>query len=131
MSTLVFAHSRASLLERFQLSLLVASFSPFVRPASLLRALEYLENAARDGSAFDLQILPGCRVTLRNRDSGELQEWDIVLPRDSAARRGRLSCLSPLGIALLGKKVGDVITVDALGAKPGFHVVDIKKQKED
>jgi regulator of nucleoside diphosphate kinase len=49
------------------------------------------------------------RVVCRDESSGEQQEVEIVYPHEADADRGCISVLAPVGAALLGLSVGNVI----------------------
>ena len=63
------------------------------------------------------QVAIGCRVKIHLE--GQDQEFEIVGATEADPSQGKISHESPLGRALLGKKVGDKIKV----AAPGGHVV--------
>jgi transcription elongation factor GreA len=67
----------------------------------------------------------GERVTVRNRDTGEVHEYRLVGTFEAAPAEGRLSVLSPLGRALLGCRVGEVASVSAPRGTLRFEVVSI------
>jgi transcription elongation factor GreA len=71
------------------------------------------------------QVRVGSKVTIRM--SGEPSEtYLIVGTAEADPRAGRISNQSPLGKALLGKKVGDDIIVNAPDGPEVFKVVAIK-----
>ncbi|GEM_PF-330236 len=49
------------------------------------------------------------RVCLKDIDSGKEHEYQIVYPEDADFEKNRISVLAPIGTAILGYKVGDVI----------------------
>jgi transcription elongation factor GreA len=56
-------------------------------------------------------IESGSAVTIRVGD--EEQRWEIVAPHDANPLRRKLSEMSPLGFALLGRRVGETVMVRA------------------
>lgn len=48
-------------------------------------------------------------VRLRDADSGEEETFTLVYPRDANIASNRLSILAPIGTAILGCRVGDVV----------------------
>jgi regulator of nucleoside diphosphate kinase len=48
-------------------------------------------------------------VRLRDLDSGEAEEYELVYPGDADMAHNRLSVLAPIGTAILGYRLGDVI----------------------
>jgi regulator of nucleoside diphosphate kinase len=48
-------------------------------------------------------------VRLRDLDTGEAVDYELVYPADADVVRNRISVLAPIGTAILGYRVGDVI----------------------
>lgn len=65
------------------------------------------------------------RVILENVDTEESVEYQIVGPDESDIEKGMISVTSPLGRAMVGKKEGDEITVQAPGGKRCYELVEI------
>ena len=61
------------------------------------------------------------RVRLRDLDDGELETFTLAYPGDRDLRGLRLSVLTPLGAALLGARVGDVVS-----ARYGLSRVEVQ-----
>lgn len=66
-----------------------------------------------------------CTVVLENVDSGEDVEYQLVGPEESDIEKGRISVTSPLGKAIIGKKPGEEIVLNAPGGKRVYELVDI------
>ncbi len=77
------------------------------------------ENLPRDRAVF------GSRVLLENSDTGQETEYQLVGPDESDVGKGRISVVSPLGKALLGKKPGDELIIETPGGKRAYELVDI------
>jgi transcription elongation factor GreA len=67
----------------------------------------------------------GCRVVLENMDTGESAEYQLVGPDESDVENGRISVSSPLGMAILGKRTGEEIILQAPGGKRYYELVEI------
>ena len=67
----------------------------------------------------------GCTVVLENLDTEQAVEYQLVGPDESDIGNGRISVSSPLGTAIIGKKVGDEVVVQAPGGKREYEVIDI------
>ena len=65
------------------------------------------------------------RVVLENLDSDEEVEYMLVGQDESDIVKGKISITSPLGQALIGKKPGDEIIIQAPGGKRSYELVDI------
>ncbi len=53
----------------------------------------------------------GSKVKIRDIEFDEIMEYNIVGSAEADPFRGKISNVSPLGTALLGKKIGDLIEV--------------------
>lgn len=48
-------------------------------------------------------------VSLRDLDTGELETYTLVFPHEANIANSKLSILAPIGTAILGYRVGDVV----------------------
>jgi regulator of nucleoside diphosphate kinase len=48
-------------------------------------------------------------IEVRDLDSGEIYDFELCYHRDADGCNGKLSVLAPLGLALLGTRVGDIV----------------------
>lgn len=67
----------------------------------------------------------GCTVVLENVDTGDEVTYQLVGPEESNIKEGRISVASPLGKAIVGKRLGDEILVEAPGGRRNYELVDI------
>jgi len=65
-------------------------------------------------------------LVLVSEDGGEPEEFRIVGPMEADPRQGRISHESPLGRALLGRRVGETVTIDAPAGQLVFHILSIR-----
>jgi len=72
------------------------------------------------------QAVFACKVILENIDTGENVEYMLVGSDESDIKKGRISVSSPLGQAILGKKEGDEIKLQAPGGKRSYELVEIR-----
>lgn len=81
---------------------------------------------------IDPDILPkdravfACKIVLENIDTGESVEYKLVGPDESDIEKGRISVSSPLGQAIIGKKEGDEIILQAPGGKRSYELIEIR-----
>jgi transcription elongation factor GreA len=68
----------------------------------------------------------GSRVLLENMETGQDVEYQLVGPDESDVGNGRISIVSPLGRALLGKKPGDELVVEVPGGKRAYELIEIR-----
>ena len=76
--------------------------------------------AALEGEVTRARIVPADKVPadvvtmnsvvrLRDLDSDEVEEYELVYPADADMAHNRISVLAPIGTAILGYRLGDVI----------------------
>jgi transcription elongation factor GreA len=65
----------------------------------------------------------GSRV--RVAESGEESVMQIVSPAEASSREARISSASPVGAALMGRRVGDAVTVITPGGEIRYEILEI------
>lgn len=79
----------------------------------------------KDYSGLD-KIIFGATVTLVDEDTDEEKIYKLVSEFESDARKGLISVASPIGRALIGKIVGDSVTVITPKADKYFEILNIE-----
>ena len=79
--------------------------------------------AENDGSNGVVNL--GSKVTVKESGGGKPESYQLVGAAEANPKDGRISNESPLGRALLGRKVGDDIKVNAPSGTISFRVVSI------
>jgi regulator of nucleoside diphosphate kinase len=69
-------------------------------------------------------------VRLRDLDSDELEEIELVYPADADMAQNRISVLAPIGTAILGYRLGDVIEWLVPGGLQRLRVEEVLYQPE-
>ncbi|MCD7776263.1 MAG: transcription elongation factor GreA [Firmicutes bacterium] len=73
----------------------------------------------------------GAHVTVLNKTYDEQVEYDIVGSNEADAFAGKISDQSPIGAALMGKKVDDTVTVPTpSGSTMTLLVLDVERTKD-
>jgi len=91
----------------------------------ILNLERMLKNAAIIPAAAPSDVVRvGSRVTVRNQE-GELETYTIVGSAEANPSRGLISNESPVGHALLGKKAGEEVLVQAPAGLLRLTVVEI------
>lgn len=67
----------------------------------------------------------GAKVTVLDIDSDKECAYTLVSADEADARAGRISITSPVGKALVGKSVGDEVSINAPARTIQYEVVDI------
>ena len=57
------------------------------------------------------KVVFGATVTLADTDSGDIKKYMLVGQEEADFKKGKISVQSPVGKALIGHKVGDVVTI--------------------
>mgnify|MGYP000710625802 CR=1 FL=1 len=90
-----------------------------------------LENLLRNARLMDEldvsteQIGIGTTVKLRDLDEDEIVEYTIVSSAESDPSANKISYLSPVGKALMGKKVGDVLEIKVPAGILRYEVLEL------
>lgn len=80
-----------------------------------------------DESQIDLsKVSTGCIVTLNDIEYSEKIEYRIVGAAEADVLNNKISYESPLGKELLGKKVGDIVSVNAPMGIIKYELLEIK-----
>lgn len=86
-----------------------------------------LRNCVIIGDVDTSMVNLGCKVTVYDETFEEEVEYQIVGSTESNPIEGRISNESPVGIALLGKKVGDLASVETPTGVCTLKVLKISK----
>ena len=78
------------------------------------------------GPANEVRL--GSRVTIVDLETGNKEQYLIVGSAEADPQNGRISCESPVGRALLGHKVNDVVVVQAPQGQLKFKVAQISNK---
>jgi len=76
------------------------------------------------------KVVFGVVVSLVDLDTDDEVEYRLLGPEESDVENGIISVVSPIGRSLLGKEVGDEVTVKTPGGVRQFEVVDITESPE-
>jgi transcription elongation factor GreA len=64
----------------------------------------------------------GATVTLIEEETGEKKIWQIVGEPEADAHKGKISVVSPIARALIGKSKGETIEVEAPGGAKVYKI---------
>jgi transcription elongation factor GreA len=92
---------------------------------AMLRNLVIVEDARAEATAMD-EVHIGCHVTVVEEEYGDPETYMIVGAAEANPKQGMISNESPLGKALLGKRVGDRVTINAPAGEIEFKIVKIE-----
>jgi transcription elongation factor GreA len=88
-----------------------------------------LENTVRNATVIESPALPGVvemgdKVLIQNQD-GKIEQFTIVGSAEASPVEGKISNESPVGKALLGKKIGDEVEVKTPAGLLKLLVMDV------
>ena len=93
--------------------------------------IQELQNIINNAEVFDAAereegvVGLGTRVTVQEEGTDELEEYVIVGKIEANPIEGKISDESPLGQALVGKEVGDKVSIDVPAGELVFKIVDV------
>ena len=88
----------------------------------IVSAAEVIDPASLSGD----RVLFGAHVKVVDEESEKESEYQIVGVHEADIKHARLSISSPLSKALIGKKVGDTVSVPAPGGDRSYEILQIK-----
>jgi transcription elongation factor GreA len=88
-----------------------------------------LENTLKNANVIEPTAMPGVvelsdKVLIQNQD-GKIDQFTIVGSAESNPANGKISNESPVGRALLGKKVGDEVEVQTPAGKLKLLIIEV------
>ncbi len=92
-----------------------------------------LENLLRNAEVIDEEALMmdivnlGSKVTVLDVEFDEKMDYTIVGSTEADPMNGRISNESPLGTALLGKKIGESVMADTPDGEVEFKILNIQR----
>ena len=81
--------------------------------------IRFLQRVLQFSRVIDTKAFPKDQMSLlskvefTNLSTNVKMTYTIVSPHEMNLQEGKISCKSPIGMALMGKKVGDVVDVNA------------------
>ncbi|MCB5185158.1 nucleoside diphosphate kinase regulator [Methylobacillus gramineus] len=87
------------------------------------------EEVASEKVAADV-VTMNSRVLLRDESSGHEMVCTLVFPVDANASENRISVVAPLGTAILGYRVGDLVDWAMPGGVRQYKILEISYQPE-
>jgi regulator of nucleoside diphosphate kinase len=100
------------------------------------RQLDDLEHELERAEVVDQAEVPADVITMNSTailtdlDTGEKHEYTLVYPNGANAEEGRVSVLAPVGTAMIGYRVGDVINWPVPAGRVRLRVDEVLYQPE-
>lgn len=76
------------------------------------------------------RVVFGTVVTVVDLDTDDEKSYQLLGPEESDVKNGSISVLSPLGRAMIGKRVGDEVVVKTPGGVRQLEIMEIARQEE-
>lgn len=89
----------------------------------MLKNVEIIEDVKGNAKT----VMVGVKVKVLDEEYGDECEYRVVGSTEADPREGKISDESPVGRALMGKKIGDEVIVEAPGGEFKLKVVGISK----
>ena len=95
--------------------------------------IEELEKILKNAEVVDEEevdldkINVGCKITILDMDESEELEYKIVGSTEANSLKGKISNESPVGRALMGKKIGDIVEVETQVGPIKYKVLGIQR----
>ena len=96
------------------------------RIEELEKLLKNAEVVVEDEIDLD-KINVGCKVKVRDLEFDEDMEFSIVGSTEASSLQNKISNESPVGQALIGKKVGDIVDVETQMGTIQYQVLEIQR----
>lgn len=90
---------------------------------AMLKHVEIIEDVKGNAKT----VVVGVKVKVLDEEYGEESEYRVVGSTEADPQDGRISDESPVGKALMGKKVGDEVIVEAPGGEFKLKIVAISR----
>lgn len=97
-----------------------------LRIEELEKILKNAEVVVEDEIDLD-KINIGCRVKVYDCEFEEELDFQIVGSTEANSLQGKISNESPVGEALIGKRIGDVVSVEMPSATAQYKVMEIQR----
>jgi transcription elongation factor GreA len=81
----------------------------------------------KDSDIDTEKVSVGSTITLRDLDKGDIRIYTVVGSAEADPSNGKLSNESPVGQAIIGKRVGESVTVPVPAGSRRYEIVSIGK----
>jgi transcription elongation factor GreA len=91
-----------------------------------------LEHKLSNAQIIDLskltneKVVFGATVTLADAASGDIRKYTLVGQEEADLKKGKISVQSPVGKALIGHKVGDIVTIKTPAKTVEYEIQEIQ-----
>lgn len=111
------------LMDSARLDLRISAASIAALESELARA----EVVEPDELPIDV-VTMGSTIWFRDLETDEVEQYTLVLPSEADVLRDRISVLAPIGTALLGYRLGDVVEWRVPSGKRRMEIVKVNQR---
>ena len=79
----------------------------------------------KEGELKGDQVVLGVTVKVRDKNTGEEESYTLVAEEESDFEANKISAASPVGSALVGKKVGDIVDIKVPAGTLQYEIIEI------
>jgi transcription elongation factor GreA len=95
--------------------------SRIVQLEKMMRNVRIIEPGSEDKS----KVAIGSTVKIKEIPDGDIEIYSIVGTQESDPSEGKISNESPLGSAMIGRSVGETVTINSPGGQLEFEIIEI------
>ncbi len=94
--------------------------------------IQELESALSHAQVIDPKslsgekVLFGATVSLSDDDTGDEKKYQIVGQYEADLENGKISLMSPIAKALIGKQIGDIVDVRTPKGEKSYEILDVQ-----
>ncbi|WP_425613466.1 nucleoside diphosphate kinase regulator [Anatilimnocola sp. NA78] len=74
-------------------------------------------------------VTMGSTIWFRDLETDEVEQYTLVIPAEADVMRDRISILAPIGTALLGYRLGDVVEWRVPSGKRRMEIVKVNQRR--
>lgn len=95
-----------------------------------------LENELARADILEPEELPvdvvgmGSTVWFQDLETDEVEQYTLVVPSEADVMRDRISVLAPIGTALLGYRLGDIVEWQVPSGKRRLEIVKVHQRRQ-
>lgn len=112
------------LLDSARLDLRISAASIAALEGELERA-EFVEPAELPADVVTM----GSTIWFRDPETDEVEQYTLVVPAEADVMRDRISVLAPIGTALLGYRLGDIVEWRVPSGKRRMEIVKVNQRR--
>ncbi|BBF44240.1 transcription elongation factor GreA [Lachnospiraceae bacterium KM106-2] len=94
---------------------------------SILKNVEVVDEDEVDINTINI----GCKVVIKDLEFDDILEYKIVGSTEANSLKGKISNESPVGQALIGRKIGEKVAVETHSGVIEYEIIEIQRSNYD